>query len=73
MYRINKNKRTRFKCYFDGFAEAIKDNSSRDINNRDINLFMSLIQARKYLKIEKCKFIFKEIEMINIDQILCTM
>lgn len=53
MYRINKNKRTRFKCYFDhvdGFAEAIKDNSSRDINNRDINLFMSLIQAKKYLK-----------------------
>lgn len=46
----NKNKRTRFKCYFDGFAEAIKDNSSRDINNRDINLFMSLIQAKKYLK-----------------------
>lgn len=71
MYRINKNKRTRFKCYFDGFAEAIKE--SRDINNRDINLFMSLIQAKKYLKIEKCKFIFKEIEMINIDQILGTM
>lgn len=60
MYRINKNKRTRFKCYFDGFAEAIKDNSSRDINNRDINLFMSLMVS------DSSKKIFKKLKNVNL-------
>lgn len=60
MYRINKNKRTRFKCYFDGFAEAInmiKDNSSRDINNRDIN---------KIYVSDSSKKIFKKLKNVNL-------
>lgn len=57
MYRINKNKRTRFKCYFDGFAEAIKDNSSRDINNRDINKIYVSYSSKK---------IFKKLKNVNL-------